>query len=48
MNELFSAERFSKSEIAQARLKVVDFLKYVELNETVALGMDKKVIMSIF
>jgi transposase-like protein len=27
MNELFSAERFSKSEIAQSMLKVVEFSK---------------------
>jgi hypothetical protein len=31
MNELFSAERFSKSEMAQNRLKVVDFSKAYDI-----------------
>ncbi len=45
MNELFSAGRFSKSEIAQNRLKVVDFSKKYSIKAaTDAFGVSRATI----
>jgi len=45
MNELFSAERFSKSEMAQVRLKVVEFSKVYGIKATTdAFGVSRATI----